>query len=200
MGIYVGITALNRSSNIQIPVVTEVEAPTNLARTITTATSSLAVDEYFYAVTALGTVVLESGLETSDGETVESAEVSANVTATGRRVALTWDEAPGATGYRVYRGTATGDYDGYYDVATNSFTDQGAAFDGETAPPADANAVTGPVRTKLAPGTVYIVDVDNSDVRRELARHSAIGQWKVVAVNDTYRAADGSLDNLPAND
>lgn len=190
MGIYVGITALNRSSNIQIPVVTEIDAPTNLARTITTATSSLAVDEYFYAVTALGT----------DGETVESSEVSADVTATGRRVALTWDAATGATGYRVYRGTATGDYDGYYEVATNSFTDQGAAFDAETAPPAEADAVSGSVRTKLVPGTVVIVDVDDAKVRRELARHSAIGQWRVVAVNDQYRAADGSLDNLPAND
>lgn len=189
MGIYVGIAALNRSSNIQIPVITEIDAPTDLAGTASAGTTDLSADDYFYAVTALGT----------EGETVESNEDTVTASA-GDEVALTWDAVTGATGYRVYRGTATGDYDGYYEVATNSFTDEGAAFDAETAPPAEADAVSGSVRTKLVPGTVVIVDVDDAKVRRELARHSAIGQWRVVAVNDTYRAADGSLDNLSAND
>ena len=189
MGIYVGITALNRSSSLRLPIVSEVDTPLNLAGSASAGSTSLVADDYFYVVTALGT----EG-ESSPGNEVEVA-VSAN-----DEVALSWDAATGATGYRVYRGTTSEDYDGYYEVATNEFTDEGATLDGETAPPSEGTSVTGSVQTELVPGEVYIVDVDDSLVRRALARHSAIGQWKVVALNDTYRAADGSLDTLPAND
>jgi hypothetical protein len=189
MGIYVGITALNRSSSLRLPIVSEVDTPVDLEASASAGSTDLAADDYFYVVTALGT----------EGESSPGNEVEVEVTE-GDEVALTWDAVTGATGYRVYRGTATEDYDGYYEAATNEFTDEGATLDGETAPPTEGTSITGSVQTELVPGEVYIVDVDNSLVRRELARHSAISQWKVVALNDTYRAADGSLDTLPAND
>ncbi|HYR17642.1 MAG TPA: sialidase family protein, partial [Mycobacterium sp.] len=58
---------------------------------------SLAAGTYFYEVTAL----------TPTGETVASKEVSAVLTGVGE-VMLGWTAVPGATGYRIYRGTTTG--------------------------------------------------------------------------------------------
>jgi Ca2+-binding RTX toxin-like protein len=58
------------------------------------ATGSLAAGNYYYVVTAV----------TALGETLPSPEAYATVTANGR-VDLAWYRVPGATSYRIYRGT-----------------------------------------------------------------------------------------------
>jgi len=73
---------------------------------------SLTAGTYFYVVTAL----------TSGGESVGSAEVSTAVAASGT-AALAWTAVAGATGYRVYRGTAAGAENKFFTTATANYTD-----------------------------------------------------------------------------
>lgn len=75
-------------------------APTSLAKTTSSTGGALPAGTYYYKVTAT----------LPNGETLPTSEVSATVTGTTSSVSLTWT-APtgnGATGYNVYRGTATG--------------------------------------------------------------------------------------------
>lgn len=73
---------------------TYAEPPVGLAGTQTTGT--LSVGTYYYRVSSI----------TDAGESVPCTEASAAIAAT-HGVALTWTQAPGATGYRVY-GRTTG--------------------------------------------------------------------------------------------
>lgn len=103
-----------------------IDPPTGLAATPSGTGGALAGGTYYYKVTALN----------ASGETIGSAEVSAVVPAgTTGSVALTWTAAAGATGYRVYRGTATGTQDVYYALGNvTAFTDTGAAGTAGTVP------------------------------------------------------------------
>ena len=77
----------------------------------------LPVDTYYYRVTAVDDV----------GETIGSTEDSA-LTSSGV-LDLAWDAVSGATAYRIYRSTDTGDYSGEAhftaEVTTNSHSDTG---------------------------------------------------------------------------
>lgn len=95
----------------------DLPAPTGLAGTPSTTGGSLATGTYSYVVTALNAV----------GETVPSAEISVPVTGPTGSVALSWDAVPGATSYRVYRGTSPGGENVHYASSGTSFTDTGAA-------------------------------------------------------------------------
>jgi hypothetical protein len=97
---------------------------TVLATTITAATPSaaggtLADGTYYYQVTALN----------GGNESAPSNEVFATVTGGGSgSVALTWTAVSGATGYRVYRGTAAGVESVFYAPgAVTTYTDINAA-------------------------------------------------------------------------
>lgn len=93
-------------------------APT--ANTPTTATTggTLPAATYYYVVTTLNAL----------GETTASNEVSVTTTGTTSANTITWSAVTGATGYRVYRGTATGTENVYYAVgAVTTLTDTGAA-------------------------------------------------------------------------
>jgi len=92
-------------------------APTGLAGTPSTTGGALATGTYSYKVTALN----------ATGETLPSNEVSVPVTGPTGSVSLTWSAVSGATGYRVYRGTAPGGENAYYTTSANSFADTGAA-------------------------------------------------------------------------
>lgn len=72
-------------------------------------TSSLAVDTFFYVVTALKTTN-ETGPVT--GETVASNELSVEITAANKQGKLTWTTVTGAEKYRIYRSTTSGDFSG----------------------------------------------------------------------------------------
>ena len=94
---------------------------------------SLAADDYYYVITATDI----------HGETQASIQKTGTVASgTTGSVALAWTALTGATGYRVYRSTTSGDFASapYYDVATNSLTDTGAAADGTGTPPGNGVA------------------------------------------------------------
>lgn len=96
--------------------------------TPSTSGGALADNSYYYVVTATLPIL---------GEILVAKEIEAAVSggAGAGSVALTWPAWPGATGYKVYRGTSAGGESEYYDSATNSFTDIGGAVDGSAVPP-----------------------------------------------------------------
>lgn len=108
----------------------DLNTPSGLAATPSASGGTLATNTYWYKVTALNSV----------GETVGSNEVSAAVTGPTGSVALTWTTVPGASSYRVYRGTSSGAQNVYYTATTNSFTDTGAANTGGSVPSSDTSA------------------------------------------------------------
>ena len=52
--------------------------------------------------------------------------VSGVIGTTTGEIRLTWDDVPGATTYRIYRGTTTAMEDHYQTSSDNSFLDTGA--------------------------------------------------------------------------
>lgn len=114
---------------------------------------SLTSGTYYYVVTALN----------NNGETVASAEVSADVDGSSTTaVEVSWNSVPGATKYRVY-GRASGAQDTYWETTSTTFTDTAGAGTSGTppgsntaelefpgTPPSDANSAIGQVN--LAPG------------------------------------------------
>jgi hypothetical protein len=97
--------------------------PASVTATPSASGGTFAAATYFYKVSALFPW----------GESAVSSEVSAVVVANGS-VALTWGAATGATGYRVYRGTAAGAESAYQVATGNSFTDTGSAGTAGTPP------------------------------------------------------------------
>lgn len=97
-------------------------APAGLAAVGSTTGGTLAAATYYYKVTAC----------VPNGETVGSNEVSVTTTGSTSKVTLTWSlpSGGGATGYRVYRGTAAGAENVLVGVivsgTTLSFVDTGA--------------------------------------------------------------------------
>jgi len=100
---------------------------------------------YFWKVTALSAY----------GETLGSNEVTANILPNGTQV-LTWAAVPGATGYRVYRGTAAGAENVLVNTLGNvvAYTDTGTV--GVAATPPTTNTTGSPATTQTAPGQVIL--------------------------------------------
>lgn len=94
---------------VQLPASTSTTGGTGLAASTT----------YFYVITAIG----------PSGESLRSNERSVTTgTGTTNSNTLSWEAVNGATGYRIYRGTAAGAQNVYYAVgAVTGFTDTGAA-------------------------------------------------------------------------
>lgn len=118
-------------------------APVQSALTTSTAggTGLTAATAYFYVVTALNAA----------GQTVKSNEqtVTTGAGATNS-VVVSWAAVSGATGYRIYRGTATGAQSVFYSVgAVVTFTDTGAASTAGTPPLVNT---TGGTATAFAKG------------------------------------------------
>lgn len=130
---------------------------------------SFVADDYFWVVTAI------TGVE----ESVVSNEVTAAIALNGRQV-LNWIKVPGATGYRVYRGTATTVWGRLVatlgDVAT--YTDTGIAGTAQApanvaSPRVAANDeawlyISGQVNLWRGPVVKGGADVYTSGARREL--------------------------------
>lgn len=90
---------------------------------------SLGAATYFYKVTAL-----VNRLDGTTGETSPSNEQSIATGASGTNT-VTWGAVAGATGYRIYRGTASNGENVYYQVgAVTTFADTGAASTGGSPP------------------------------------------------------------------
>lgn len=108
-------------------------APTGVVATPSTTGGTLAAGNYFYKITALD----------SAGETTASIEVEATTTGSTGSVALTWTAEPGATSYRIYKGTATGAQNGYFTSASANFTDTGASDTAGTVPTTNTTGIGG---------------------------------------------------------
>jgi len=110
---------------------------------VSTATTSA---PYFWKVTATNT----------NGETLGSNEVTANIFPNGTQV-LTWAAVPGATGYKVYRGTTTGAENTLVTTLGNvaAYTDTGTV--GVAMTPPTTNTTGAPATTQTAPGQVILV-------------------------------------------
>ena len=93
----------------------------------TAAGGSLAVDTtYFYKVTAVF----------GAAESLPSAEASKKTSSTDKTIELNWTAVAGATGYKVYRGTASGDVKLLTTLgAVTTFNDDGSLTPGAAAPP-----------------------------------------------------------------
>lgn len=97
----------------------QLAAPVQSAPATATTGGTLAAATYYYVVTALN----------ANGETIASNELSVVTTGTTSANTVSWAAVTGATGYRIYRGTAAGIYDGYVEVgAVTSYVDTGSAL------------------------------------------------------------------------
>lgn len=107
-------------------------APSGLAAAASGTGSSFGAGAQFWVVTALfGT-----------GETVKSNEVTLTLTA-GQNVNLTWTTSPGASGYRIYRGTSAGSENVLVTTVgpVGAYTDTGSTGTAGT-PPVSSSAPT----------------------------------------------------------
>jgi len=111
--------------------------------TVTPSTSTtggtLAAATYFYKVTAINSSV-------PVGESTPATEVSQVTTGATSTVTLNWSVVSGATGYKIYRSTATNAEVFLTTVLTNSFTDTGSIAPTSGSPPA-VNTTAGYLRS-----------------------------------------------------
>ena len=94
--------------------------------TISGASGSLSNITYYYEITAIGG---------AGGQTTVSGEASG--TPTSGAIDLTWTAVPGAVSYDVYRGTASGGENVYYNSVANTYLDTGASSTSGSPPTAD---------------------------------------------------------------
>jgi peptidoglycan/xylan/chitin deacetylase (PgdA/CDA1 family) len=114
--------------SVQDPVVTP---PSIGSLTALTTGGTLAPATYFYRLTATS----------AGGETLPSGAATVSTTTTTSSVKLTWTAPAGATGYRVYRSTASGAETLLVSVgAVTTYTDTGALTPGTARPPTSNSA------------------------------------------------------------
>jgi hypothetical protein len=134
--------------------------------------AGLADGTYYYAATAV----------TQHGECAAFNEKSVTLSAGNNQTTITFfGMTQDGFKRRVYRGTATGVYDGYYELPLNqnsAFTDTGAAFDGRKSPPAAA--------------------IDDTDMREPDANYAIMvtPHWNAGAVWVTNKATTGFTINF----
>lgn len=104
--------------------------PPNLTSAVGSGTGgTIPAGTYFYVVTATGPL----------GESLKSNEMSVILTGTTSSVTLGWTGSPLATGFKVWRGTATGVYSaGYVVDLASPFVDTNQARTGGALPTVDA--------------------------------------------------------------
>jgi hypothetical protein len=113
---YLNSTGLIEITDYYAPTTTS--APAGVSATLAAGGTLTVGTTYSYVVTAL----------TAGGESIPSSEVSVTPTAGNQTAALGWNAVTGATGYNVYRGTATGEENTFLTTATaTSYNDAGGA-------------------------------------------------------------------------
>lgn len=105
------------SVRITIPFTAPIPAPTGLTGTPFTTGGTLSATTRYYVVTAVNAY----------GETTISNRVAVTTTGSTSRVVLDWPDVTGATGYRVYRATTSGQEKRIVEVSASTYTDTGAA-------------------------------------------------------------------------
>lgn len=97
---------------------TTLAAPVQSAASTSTTGGTLPAQTSYYVVSATN----------ANGETIASNEISIVSTGTTSSNTINWALVPGATGYKIYRGTAAGAENVYYPVGNvSSYVDTGAA-------------------------------------------------------------------------
>lgn len=120
-------------------------APAQSASATATTGGTLAAATYFYRVTAINAL----------GETLASNEVSQVTTGSTSTVTVNWTQVLGATGYKIYRSTATGTEVFLVAVgAVGTYTDTGAVAVGTATVPVLNTTATPVWGTALAAKTV----------------------------------------------
>jgi hypothetical protein len=126
-------------------------APVQAASSTATAGGTLAAATYYYKIVAVNAL----------GTTVGSNERSQVTTGTTSTVTLNWAAVAGATGYRIYRGTATGAQTAYQTAgAVTTFTDTGTAGTAGTVPVTNTTGLAAPVQnapTVASPGVTTAI-------------------------------------------
>lgn len=183
--------------SVQDPVVAK---PTLATPTTATTGGTLPAGTWFYKLTATS----------ATGETLPSAEVSATTTTATSKVTLTWSAPVGATGYRIYRSSASGAETLLASVgAVTTFADTGAATPGTETPPTSNTASRS---TNCAPagvpGHIYRVGASyktsgGANVRMVAYYRDLNGAWQfwreqVLPASASWRAAIWQTPALPA--
>lgn len=166
-------TILQRASDGSYPVVSYatqgILPPVQAALSTANSGGTLANGTYYYVVTALN----------ANGETTASNEQNITTTGSGAsKNTVTWAAVTGATGYRVYRGTAAGQENVYYapgNVLT--YVDTGAASNVGAPPTTNSALITtsqqvgsegtpqetinesGLIKVSLNGATVFVINV-----------------------------------------
>jgi len=121
----------------------EMSPPSNV--TATTSAGGTLNGTYYYKVSA------------SDGTgwTVLSSEVSATVDGgtTAGTITVSWDAVPGASSYRVWRGTSSGGQNEYYETTSTSLADDGSLVFTVGTPPTTTDAFALSASNQLGLGT-----------------------------------------------
>jgi hypothetical protein len=110
---------------------TNLPTPTGLVAVGSGSGGTLASATYYYKVTALN----------GSGETVGSSEASYVATGSTSSISLSWTAVPGATSYKIYRGTTTGAENHYFVSTVASFVDTGSSAGTAGAIPVSNTAV-----------------------------------------------------------
>ncbi len=106
--------------------------PSGVTAVGSAAGGTLAAATYYYKVVSID----------AQGTTIGSSEVSAVTTGTTSSVTIAWTAAPGATSYRVYKGTAAGAESSYFSTASLNYIDTGVAGTAGTVPGASTAYAT----------------------------------------------------------
>jgi hypothetical protein len=160
----------------------------------TIATGGTLSGNYWYKIVAVD----------GQGNTTAAGQESAQVTVSGSNnaVSLNWTAVPGASSYRVYRGTSSGGENLYYAVYTNSLLDIGAAGTSGTPPSTTAayfvkldsvsgsvlagNVILGGAQTKQASGGPELVSFQSQDNSRVVhASWGAVGAPGLPVLSQT---------------
>jgi hypothetical protein len=134
---------------------------------------TLAAGTYFYRVTGVNAA----------GETVGSSEVSAVTTGATSSVTITWTDNPLATGYRIYRGTASGAQTAWQADAGTPFIDTGTVGTAGTVPQISTARNVIPDATDIWPVTGASVDLNVA----HLDRNSEITGFRGNPVEEEFR-------------
>lgn len=135
---------INTSGTASIATVydSKVIPPVQAAATTSSTGGTLAAATYYYVVTTVSAA----------GESFRSNEVSVATAGTTSSNTINWSAVSGATGYKIYRGTAAGVEDVFYSVGiVTTFLDTGAANTAGTPPSGNPIAV---INSASAPGTL----------------------------------------------
>lgn len=126
---YVGLDAYCVGGNPIMSFVADTSAPTGVNAALASGGTLATGGPFYYKVTAVSV----------SGESIGSTEVNATPSGSTKTINLTWTAVAGATSYKVYRTSATGNYTGNHllgSPTTTSFSDDGSGSLSAGAPPA----------------------------------------------------------------